>query len=334
MRHRTPYFRPYNRNMRHKAGRCARWIWSAVCLSAYLTLWYPAWAQAGPKPASDLQQAVVRAMAGRNGAAVVLDVASGKVLTAYHPQTAARRLALPGSSIKPFTLLALLESGKVNAQTTMLCKRPLTIGGHRLDCTHPDVQQPFDPATALAYSCNSYFTSVALRLTSAELRNAFFRFGFAAASGLAPNEATGRVELAGSQVQLQLEAIGEWGVHVTPLELLRGYQNLALLSQEHDTRLAPLFAGMEASASYGMARMAQPDAAMKIAGKTGTSRADEGTWRHGWFAGYAPAEKPEIALVVFLERGNGPTDAATIARAIFEAYASVRKSRASQGREQ
>ncbi len=136
--------------------------------------------------------------------------------------------------------------------------------------------------------------------------------------------------LAGTQAQLQLEAIGEWGVRVTPLELLRGYQNLALLSQKHDTNLAPLFAGMEASASYGMARMAQPDAAMKVAGKTGTSVADEGTWRHGWFAGYAPADKPEIALVVFLERGNGPTDAAAIARAIFGAYASVRRSRASQ----
>ncbi len=272
-------------------------------------------------------------MAGRNGSAVVLDLASGKLLAAYHPQTAARRLALPGSSIKPFTLLALLESGKVDAHTTLLCKRPLTIGGHRLDCTHPDVQQPFDPATALAYSCNSYFTSVALRLTSAELRNGFLKFGFAEASGLAQDEAAGRVQFAGAQAQLQLQAIGEWGVRVTPLELLRGYQNLALLPQKHDPELVPLFAGMEDSTSYGMARLAQPDAAMKIAGKTGTSLADEGTWRHGWFAGYAPADKPEIALVVFLERGNGPTDAATVARAIFGAYASVRKSRASRGTE-
>ncbi len=155
--------------MGHKADWCARWTWSALGLAASLTLWYAAWAQAVPKPASDLQQTVVRAMAGRNGTAVVLDLASGKVLAAYHPETAARRLAPPGSSIKPFTLLALLESGKVDAQATLLCKRPLTIGGHRLDCTHPDVQQPFDPATALAYSCNSYFTSVALRLTPADV---------------------------------------------------------------------------------------------------------------------------------------------------------------------
>lgn len=307
---------------------------TVVCLASCLTLWYTARTEAAKpsrKPAFNLQSAVVRAMAGRNGSAVVLDVSSGKVLAAYHPETAARRLALPGSSVKPFTLLALLEFGTVNAQTTLLCKRPLTIGGHSLDCTHPDVQQPFDPATALAYSCNSYFTSVALRLTSAEVRDSFLKYGFGEASGLLPNEATGRVELAGTQAQLQLEAIGEWGVRVTPLELLRGYQNLALLSQKHEAKLAPLFAGLEGSTSYGMGRLAQPAAVMKIAGKTGTSLTDEGAWRHGWFAGYAPADKPEIALVVFLEKGNGPTDAASVARAIFKTYASLRRGSVPQG---
>ena len=67
-------------------------------------------------------------MAGRSGTAVVIDVATGKVLAAYHPETAARRVALPGSAIKPFTLLALLEAGKVNQQTALMCKRSLTVG--------------------------------------------------------------------------------------------------------------------------------------------------------------------------------------------------------------
>ena len=84
---------------------------------------------------------------------------------------------LPGSSIKTFTLLALLEAGKVNEQTTLMCKRALTVGGHNFDCTHPDMKQPFDPATALAYSCNSYFTTVATRLTPAELRDSLLKYG-------------------------------------------------------------------------------------------------------------------------------------------------------------
>ena len=310
--------------------------WAAgttVCLAVCLTLCGSVSAQfvVTTPAASALQQAVTRAMNGKRGAAVVIDVATGKVLAAYHLEIAARRLALPGSSIKTFTLLALLESGKVNAQTTLMCKRPLTIGGHRLDCTHPDVKQPFDPATALAYSCNSYFTTVGTRLTPAELRNSFMKYGFASPSGLMPNEATGTIALAGTQAELQLEAIGEGGVRVTPLELLRGYQNLALLAPKHDAKLAPLFAGLEGSVSYGMGHLAQPDAAMKVAGKTGTSLVEEDNWRHGWFAGYAPADKPEMALVVFLEKGNGPIDAAGVAREIFGAYAADRGPGAAHG---
>jgi cell division protein FtsI/penicillin-binding protein 2 len=271
-----------------------------------------------------LQHAASRAMAGRTGSAVVIDVATGKVLAAYHPEAAARRVALPGSAIKPFTLLALLESGKVNAETTLMCKRQLTVAGHKLDCTHPDVKQPIDAATALAYSCNTYFTSMATRLTPAELRSSFLNDGFGSPSGLMPNDTAGRVALASRQSELQLQAIGEWGVRVTPLELLRGYQHLAQLSQQQETKLAPLFEGLEGSASYGMGHLAQPETSMKVAGKTGTSLVEEGAWRHGWFAGYAPASKPEIALVVFLEKGYGPTDAASVARAIFAEYVANR----------
>jgi len=309
--------------MSHEARLRARATVAVVCLGAYLTLWDSSRVQGQVKTAgsSELQQAVTRAMSGKRGTAVVIEVATGKILASYQLDVAARRVALPGSSIKTFTLLALLESGKVNQQTTLMCKRPLTIGGQHLDCTHPDVKQPFDPATALAYSCNSYFVRVATRLTPAELRNSFLKYGFGSPSGLVPNEATGSVALAGTQAELQLEAIGEWGVRVTPLALLRGYQNLVLLSQKRHTMLAPVFAGLEGSVSYGMGHLAQPIEAMKAAGKTGTSLVEEGSWRHGWFAGYAPAEQPEIALVVFLEKGNGPTDAATVALEIFGAYA-------------
>ena len=295
---------------------------AVVCLAAYLTMWNSAQAQGASEAArnSVLQQVVTRAMAGRSGAAVVIEAATGKVLAAYHPEVAARRLALPGSSVKTFTLLALLEAGKVNEQTTLMCKRRLTVGGHNLDCTHPDMKQPFDPATALAYSCNTYFATMATRLTPAELRNTLLGYGFGAPSGLAPNEATGSVALAGTQAELQMEAIGEWGLQVTPLELLRGYQKLAMLAPKHDRRLDPVFAGLEGSVSYGMGHLAQPNAAIKVAGKTGTSLVEEGSWRHGWFAGYAPADEPEIALVVFLEKGNGPVDASSVAREIFAAY--------------
>lgn len=293
---------------------------TAVCLIACVMV--PAWLRAAQAAETvALQQAVDRAMRGKSGAAVVIDVASGRVLAAYRPDIAARRLALPGSAIKPFTLITLIESGKVNAQAGVVCKRSMKVGGHDLNCTHPAITQPFDASVALAYSCNTYFATMAIRLTPSELLRGFLRYGFGSPSGLVPNEAAGAVELASSAEELQMEAIGEAGLQVTPLQLLRAYQTLARTEPTHDHRLDPVYDGLRGSASYGMGHAAQPQVSMSVAGKTGTSLVEEGRWRHGWFAGYAPANDPKIALVVFLEKGNGPVDAAGVAREIFVAYA-------------
>jgi cell division protein FtsI/penicillin-binding protein 2 len=283
-------------------------------------------------PNQALQSATLRAMAGRSGTAVVVDAGSGHILASYHLDVAARRVVHPGSSIKPFTLMALLELDRVNEQTALVCKRSLWIGGHKLDCTHPATAQALDPASALAYSCNSYFSAVALRLTPAQLHDSFARDGFASVTSLSQGEASGNVALAQSPEQLQLEAIGEWGISVTPLEMVRAYREIALLEPKHEAKLDPLFAGLEQSVAYGMGREAQPPSAIRVAGKTGTASAEEGPWTHAWFAGYAPAENPGIVLVVFLEKGHGGSDAATVAREIFAAYADQKKAGAMQAK--
>jgi cell division protein FtsI/penicillin-binding protein 2 len=61
-----------------------------------------------------------------------------------------------------------------------------------------------------------------------------------------------------------------------------------------------------------------------VAGKTGTaqsvarSRADRGQ-DHAWFASFAPADDPEIVVVVLVEGGGkGGQVAAPIARKIYE----------------
>jgi cell division protein FtsI/penicillin-binding protein 2 len=62
-----------------------------------------------------------------------------------------------------------------------------------------------------------------------------------------------------------------------------------------------------------------------VAGKTGTAefgerRPDGSYLEHGWFTGYAPYGNAEIAVVVFLEQGNGAATAAPVASKIFEYY--------------
>ena len=79
-----------------------------------------------------------------------------------------------------------------------------------------------------------------------------------------------------------------------------------------------VLAGLEAAAEYGTARLASPRG-IKVAGKTGTSLDAAAGQAHAWFAGFAPADAPRVALVVFLEQGTGARDAAPVARALFEA---------------
>jgi penicillin-binding protein 2 len=98
--------------------------------------------------------------------------------------------------------------------------------------------------------------------------------------------------------------------------------------------LAVMRQGMRLAVSEGTARTAA-SRFTNVAGKTGTAEFGEeiGERRfleHGWFTGYAPYENPEIAVVVFLEQGNGATTAAPVAAKIFDYYFGARP--AAEGR--
>jgi cell division protein FtsI/penicillin-binding protein 2 len=62
-----------------------------------------------------------------------------------------------------------------------------------------------------------------------------------------------------------------------------------------------------------------------VAGKTGTAEfgpeiAPNVYKEHGWFTGFAPFNNPEIAVVVYMELGNGQGTAAPAAAKIFDYY--------------
>jgi cell division protein FtsI/penicillin-binding protein 2 len=119
-----------------------------------------------------------------------------------------------------------------------------------------------------------------------------------------------------------LLALGEEGITVTPLEMLHAYRGLALRQVQGDRSLEwqVISQGLRSSADFGMGHAAQT-ADFAVAGKTGT--AGSTTTTHGWFVGYAPADHPAIALVVYLEQGRG-MDAAAVAGKIFSAYRGAR----------
>jgi penicillin-binding protein 2 len=82
--------------------------------------------------------------------------------------------------------------------------------------------------------------------------------------------------------------------------------------------------GMRRAIDTGTANTAK-SRFVQAAGKTGTAefgeRRPDGSYQeHGWFTGYAPFDKPQIAVAVFLETGGGALTAAPVAGKIFDYY--------------
>lgn len=79
-----------------------------------------------------------------------------------------------------------------------------------------------------------------------------------------------------------------------------------------------------ATSTGGTATEGRPPG-IEIGGKTGTAEfgtmLPDGSYdAHGWYIGFAPFDRPEVAVVVYLEHGVGALHAAPVARAILQAY--------------
>jgi len=88
--------------------------------------------------------------------------------------------------------------------------------------------------------------------------------------------------------------------------------------------LGTLRAAMRQSITSGVAKNAAV-AGVDVAGKTGTAefgpKLSNGKYAtHGWFVGFAPYDDPQVAIVVFVQRGSGGNDASPAAAKILDYY--------------
>ena len=221
--------------------------------------------------------------------AEILDIATGRSHLHYGPAVQATR---PGSTLKPFILLALMEAG-LDPAARLPCPQRLTIEGRRFDCTHPPIHS-LNAREALAYSCNNYFAAAVGRLPAQRLAEALAGYGIR----MTPAK------------DVRLAALGEEAIAVTPLELARAYRLLALGKNR------VIHEGLELAATAGTARLAGPN----FAGKTGTAASPNRISLQAWFAGWTPRQTPEHVMVVFLPIGRGASDAAPAARRLYESW--------------
>ncbi|MFL6255215.1 MAG: SpoIID/LytB domain-containing protein [Pyrinomonadaceae bacterium] len=305
-----------------------------------------------------LRRAAQTALGGREGAVLVLDAQTGRVRASAGGRAAFEVATPPGSAIKPFTMLAALRTGTLDADSRRACKRHYEHEEFKINCSHPRYQTDFGPAEALANSCNYYFGRTAEALDAEVYTRTLREFGFGArtnaadereAAGLLPREAARVPEMLGESELLR----------VTPAQLATAYAALfnggALLEprvarvegfapairarvQVEPAHRALLLAGMRGAVAYGTAaRAGLATLPVYVFGKTGTST-PQGGWRaQGWFVGFAaglaapgegeaagvrdvPTEEVKLTVLVLLKRSRG-AEAAEAARTVFEAYA-------------
>ncbi len=210
---------------------------------------------------------------------------------------------------------------------------------------------------ALAYSSNTFFYQVGLSVGAENIYKWASNLGLGGVdldvlgistsyNGLIPNpeqkrKLYGDYWYAGDTVNM---AIGQGMVLCTPLELAKmtaaiangGYRvkphvfvsdtNTPLTAPEpvglSPEAVAIIREGMTDVVRYGTASFALADESLPLTGgKTGTSEAGYGQESHSLFVGFAPADKPEIAIAVVVENGGyGSLAAAPIAKEVYKTY--------------
>ncbi len=206
---------------------------------------------------------------------LLLDAHTGDMLTSRWDRADA---PIPvGSLVKPFTALAYGERHDFRYPVH-------TCRGTATGCWFPHGHGDIGLTGAIAYSCNSYFRMLTSNLTTADVAATASRFGIESPG----DDATGAA----------LAGIGNrW--RVSPSRLARAY--IELIRRREQPGVREMLAGMAQSAQQGTGAAVDralpfPDALVK----TGTALCTHSPRApgDGWVIVLAPAEQPQILLMV------------------------------------
>ncbi|MDD5085007.1 MAG: penicillin-binding protein 2 [Candidatus Omnitrophica bacterium] len=258
----------------------------------------------------------------------------------------------PGSVFKIVTATAALESGKATPETRVVCGGSYRLTPHSrpVKCWKEGGHGSVNFYEALEQSCNVYFCQLGRRVGADTLAKYARAYGLDGKSSInLPNVREGTIpdevwkeERFGEkwyQGETLSFAIGQGFVLVTPLQMLETVglvANEGTLIRPHiikdekvDTMHIDLRPQTFKALKTGMRRVVQSDSGtghfarvpyFEMAAKTGTAQAPPKT-AHAWFAGYFPADNPQVAVVVFVEHGGaGGGIAARVAKGIAQAW--------------
>jgi cell division protein FtsI (penicillin-binding protein 3) len=289
----------------------------------------------------ELKQAVETHRA-RAGAAVVLDVHTGEVLALvnepdFNPNNrvtlksqvfrnrAVTDLYEPGSTLKPFTVAAALESGRYTPHSVVdTAPGMVLVGNKAIRDVHNNGALTL--AGVIEKSSNVGAAKIALALGKQRLWDMVRRVGFGNDTGSRlPGEAAGLLNPPANWVPIDQASFSfGYGISATPLQLARAYAVLAsggvlrpvtLLKQDRPVAGERVLSAQTARDVAAMLELvvsgqgtgsAAHVADYRVGGKTGTVRkltaqgySDENYV--AWFAGFAPVSDPRLVMVVMVD---------------------------------
>jgi cell division protein FtsI (penicillin-binding protein 3) len=286
-------------------------------------------------------RAAIEANRAKAGGLVVIDARSGEILAlanwpSYNPnarnRTGRERMrnrALtdvfePGSTLKPFTIAAALEAGRVRPDTVIqTAPGTMTIGAATIHDAHPN--GALTVAQVIQKSSNVGAAKIALQLPRETMWHMFSECGFGSPPKTGfPGEVAGRLRPAKTwrPIEQATMAYGH-GISVNLVQLARAY---TVFADNGELKPATLFktagpvAGrpvlkpetaaavrkmLEMAAGPGGTAPKAQVAGYRVAGKTGTAHKLEGrVYTNKYvssFVGFAPASDPRLVVAVMID---------------------------------
>jgi penicillin-binding protein 2 len=334
----------------------------------------------------DLQVVAELALGDKRGAVVALNPNNGEVLAmasrpSFDPNKFAVRIKsadwreltsdpgnpllnraiqaqwAPGSTFKPITAIAGLETGNITDSTTFNCPGGAEFYGHFYKCWshHGSVSLHY----GLTQSCDAYFYNVGNKTGIDDLSFYARQAGLGEKTGIdLPNEASGTLPSPEWKLRTQRQkwfagetisvSIGQGALTVTPIQLARAIGGMALGGVWHTPHLLmkdtpnekprewalaadnvrKVVDGMYGVVNEGGTGVRARIPGIDVCGKTGSAQtaSEEYARTHkdikdnSWFVVYAPCHAPEIVISVLWENGEHGASSGPIARDVMKAY--------------
>lgn len=264
----------------------------------------------------------------------------------------------PGSTAKPFTVAAALETGAITGNEHYTCTGSLEVGGHTIKCHSYKRGGEGDVSVqnSIAWSCNVALMKIAATLGAEEFSEfqQNFNFGLKTNVDLAGEARTAGLLYTADQMGAADLATNSFGqnFNVTMIQMITGFCSLINGGYYYEPHMVDKITNsggatvenieprvlkqtvsestsekirqycravvMEEGGSFRTGKTARP-AGYAIGGKTGTAQTlPRGNGEYVVsFIGYAPADDPQIAIYVVVDRANAnPQDDAKFATGI------------------